>query len=265
VHKESLLIPEDFASTKAAASRRRMWRTRLAHEARENWLDKVWREAGQEPLQKRTVAKNPHTGKWELKNPADERLEREFPRKGENTFYTCCLLRIKLLRGDNLEPWQIYKALHSAIQRRGYDPEIPWKTADRKGSRENSEAEEDGATNERMNAFVEELKAMSPDCEAFQMPCYFDAWKMGLWHPSLPEKLELRIDCHPKSTRDQIIPRWLVEKEIRLLTEAASLQIPALKGKASYLALREKACLSGGKMGVRRGCKTKNFSRWRWV
>ncbi len=26
-----------------------------------------------------------------------------------------------------LEPWQIYKALHSAIQRRGYDPDIPWK------------------------------------------------------------------------------------------------------------------------------------------
>ncbi len=120
LHKESLLIPEEFASTQAATSRRRMWRTREAHKAREAWLDKVWREAGQEPLQKRAVCPEAQTGKWKLKHPADERLEREFSKKGDNTCYTSCLLRIKLLRGEKLEPWQIYKALHSAIQRRGY-------------------------------------------------------------------------------------------------------------------------------------------------
>ena len=31
--KASLLIPADFAETKTAAGRRRMWRTRLAHKA----------------------------------------------------------------------------------------------------------------------------------------------------------------------------------------------------------------------------------------
>jgi hypothetical protein len=31
LHKESLLIPADFAETKTAAGRRRMWRTRQAH------------------------------------------------------------------------------------------------------------------------------------------------------------------------------------------------------------------------------------------
>ena len=36
--KASLLIPAEFAETKTAASRRRMHRTRLAHQARERWL-----------------------------------------------------------------------------------------------------------------------------------------------------------------------------------------------------------------------------------
>jgi hypothetical protein len=31
LHKASLLIPAEFAETKTAAGRRRMWRTRLAH------------------------------------------------------------------------------------------------------------------------------------------------------------------------------------------------------------------------------------------
>ena len=37
LHKASLLIPAEFAETKTAAGRRRMWRTRQAHKAREHW------------------------------------------------------------------------------------------------------------------------------------------------------------------------------------------------------------------------------------
>jgi hypothetical protein len=40
LHKASLLIPAEFAETKTAAGRRRMWRTRRAHKAREQWLKK---------------------------------------------------------------------------------------------------------------------------------------------------------------------------------------------------------------------------------
>ena len=36
LHKASLLIPAEFAETKTAAGRRRMWRTREAHKAREH-------------------------------------------------------------------------------------------------------------------------------------------------------------------------------------------------------------------------------------
>jgi CRISPR-associated endonuclease Csn1 len=163
LHKASLLIPAEFASTKEAATRRRMWRTRQAHKAREAWLDEVWRAAGQEPLRMREPGKvdangNPiaksqwkkSKGKWVPAQKADYRLERESaPRRFKKTkegervpvaypsgkakdgapattngdfdvCYNSALLRIKLLRGEKLEPWQIYEALHSAIQRRGY-------------------------------------------------------------------------------------------------------------------------------------------------
>ncbi|HUK83087.1 MAG TPA: hypothetical protein VLZ12_10710 [Verrucomicrobiae bacterium] len=116
LHKASLLIPADFAETKTAANRGRMWRTRQAHRARVQWLDEVMRKAGIEVLHGRNYDK---AGNWKPGEPADERLEREFAKPGDPTCFTSCLLRIKLLRGERLEPWQIYKALHSAIQRRG--------------------------------------------------------------------------------------------------------------------------------------------------
>ena len=50
LHKASLLIPAEFASTKEAAMRRRMSRTREAHKAREKWLDEVWLAAGLETV-----------------------------------------------------------------------------------------------------------------------------------------------------------------------------------------------------------------------
>ncbi|MGA3172403.1 MAG: type II CRISPR RNA-guided endonuclease Cas9 [Chthoniobacteraceae bacterium] len=237
------------------------------HKAREAWLDEVWRAAGvegmPEPLQKRRIGKmgpdgnliprsdwKKKKGKWMLEQKADYRLEREFaPKLGEKTkdgapsddagtriCYTSCLLRIKLLRGkERLEPWQIYKALHSAIQRRGYDPNIPWKAKESRRQRQSRDDDEKALTRKRMDRFVQELTAMIPEREEFQMPCYFDAWKMGLWDPATPEVLRDRIGCHALSTRDQIVPRWLVEKEIRLLAMAAGRQIPGLKDNADYL------------------------------
>jgi CRISPR-associated endonuclease Csn1 len=235
LHVASLIIPKDFASTKEAGKRRRMFRTRIAHKARESWLDHVWKLAGQTPLRKRSVWLNPQTSKWELKHPADPRLEREFAEKGDSTCYTSCLLRVRLLRGETLEPWQIYKALHSAIQRRGYDPEIPWK-AKETGRRKTEDADkEEGKTRERMNAFTSELESMFPTREDCRLQCYFDAVKMGLLDPENPDSLKDRIDHRAESTRNQIVPRWLVEKEVRLLYEQAGKQISGLKGKASFL------------------------------
>jgi hypothetical protein len=78
LHKAALLIPADFAETKTAATRRRMWRTRQAHKAREEWLNGVMREAEIEVLHGRNYDK---AGNWKPGEPADERLEREFAKR----------------------------------------------------------------------------------------------------------------------------------------------------------------------------------------
>ena len=232
-HKTVLLIPRDFAETKTAAARRRIWRLRQAHRAREKWLDQVMREAGIEPLAGRKAMRD-RKGRWQT-TPGDERLEREFPAKGDSTCYTSCLLRIKLLRREVLEPWQIYKALHSAIQQRGYDPSVPWMTKESRLRKRAGEEEEEKGLRERMEQFVLILEKMAPGRPEFHFPCYYKAWIMGLWNPDAPGKLKLRIDCAAETTRHQIFPRLLVEKEIRALAEAAALQFPTLKNKIEHL------------------------------
>lgn len=233
-HKAVLLIPHDFAETKTAATRRRKWRTRQAHRAREKWLDHVMRKAaGIKPLVGRQVVRDAK-GSWQT-IPGDERLEREFPAAGDSTCYTSCLLRIKLLRGEKLEPWQIYKALRSAMQHRGYDPDVPWKATKSRLQIDRLKDGEEKGLLDRMQQFVRNMERMAPRKPRFHFPCYFDAWKMGLWNPNKPKTLKLRIDCAAKSTRNQVMPRRLVEKEIRALVAAAAKQIPALENQAGYL------------------------------
>lgn len=233
-HKASFLIPADFAETRTARDRRRMWRTRQAHHARERWLREVFKTIGLPVLYGRNF--DAQTGKWKLGEPGDSRLEREFPASDDDTCYTSCLLRIKLLRGEKLEPWQVFKAFHSAIQRRGYDPDIPWKTRGARRKSEGGSQEDDEAkTGERMRKFEEELVKLASGQPDYQFPAYFDAWKMGLWDPAQAAELKLRVDCHAESTRNQIVPRRLVEAEIRRMVEGAAKHYPALAGKADYL------------------------------
>ena len=232
LHKASLLIPADFAETKTAAGRRRMWRTRQAHKAREQWLEQVMQEAGIEVLKGRQVGKV--DGKWTETAKGDPRLEREFPAPGDDTCYTSCLLRIKLLRGEKLEPWQVFKAFHSAIQRRGYDKDIPWKTRESRSVKKDGD-DEDAGTEKRMHDFELALEKMAPGKIECQFPAYFDAWKMGLWNPTKPDDFKSRIDCRAESTRNQIVPRKLVEAEIRKMVEGAAKHYPALAGKADFL------------------------------
>ena len=128
-HVESLLIDPDFAEIKTAASLRRQWRTRQAHRAREAFLEKCLQESGIEVLQRRKVGFR--GGKWQLVSKGDIRLEKEFPSQDENICYNSILLRCKLLLGEKLESWQVFKALNSAIQHRGYDADIPWKETEK--------------------------------------------------------------------------------------------------------------------------------------
>ena len=140
-HLESLLIPSEYASTKDATKKRHQIRTREAHKAREDWWRKQAKEAGIEVLESRQPTKeNPNI-------KPDERLLREFPKDGDNTIYTSCLLRIALLQGKKLDGWQIYKAVWSAIQHRGYDKNLPWITRIKRNIEEENE-DDSGAKNE---------------------------------------------------------------------------------------------------------------------
>ncbi len=234
-HKESLLLPEDFAETRTAASHRRMMRTREAHKAREAWLDAVWCAAGLAPLVGRRVEKR--EGKWqpvaetpEQETERKEKLEREFPKKGDVACYNSALLRIKLLRGEKLEPWQIYKALHSAIQKRGYG-RVPWAAREEKrsGKTEEEMDKELAKKDPIYKAAVEAWPAFKRGLEeCFHFPCYFDAAKMKLWNPAAPDVLVERIDCHAGSTRRVRFAREDVEKEIDTLARQAAAQLPAL-------------------------------------
>lgn len=234
-HKASLLIPAEFADTKPAAGRRRMKRTRDAHRERERWLERVWKAAGLEVVYGRNCDKI--SGEWKAGEAGDERLEREFPAVGDDTCYTSCLLRIKLLgwkEGDpELASWQIFKALHSAIQKRGYE-KIPWaaKEARRAGKTEEDlekeEQKKDANYVAALNKWREFNQAVS---EAYRFPCYYDAWKMGLWNPAQPEALQPRTTHAAESTRNVRFDRADVEREIKQLAEKAN---TLLRGKLDH-------------------------------
>lgn len=246
VHSESWLIPEDFArrgpstSPGSPANRYRAWRTREAHLARERRLREVLAEAGLEVLEPKQVRRT--SSGWEIVHTGDERLTREFPAKGDNTCYTSCLLRIKLLRGEKLEGWQIYKALRSAIQRRGYDAHVPWlRNANREVDA--SEMKEERETRQRLGAYHTWLEQMAPGRPEFQYPCYFEAWRLGLWSADRPTELNLRIDHNAKPARNRIgsdieaviAPRELVIAEARALIESAARRFPKLVGRADFI------------------------------
>ena len=240
-HKASLLLPEDFGETKTSSTRRRMKRTRDAHKAREDWLDTLWQSAGLEVLSGRRV-RFEH-GKWapieadETQKESRRLLQREFPKKGETVCYNSALLRIKLLKGEKLAPWQIYKALRSSIQKRGYGI-VPWanqevgkrelsiEEAEKEQQKQDAElAKKDPAYRLALEAWPKFKSEVPKDC---RFPCFYDAFKMGLWHPSTPDVLADRINCHARSTRNVRFDRIDVEREAETLARNAAAQLPEL-------------------------------------
>ena len=247
IHADVLLMHEDAGSVKAQAERRRQFRTREAHKAREAVLESLWRSVGKEPLQRKRFTKTKNAkGKREfIKTKADNRLEREFPAKGDDTVYTSCLLRIMLLEGQPMADWQIYKALHASIQRRGYDAEVPWKA---KGIKQDKTDEEDKVPEKKADEFAAELRKMTRD-ERYHLPCYYDAWKMGLWNESthkITAKRQYDSGKVPERARGYNASRERVTTEITGLLKRAAEQIPQLKehltpGKIDWLLYGEQS------------------------
>ena len=148
-----------------------------------------------------------------------------------------------LLEGKPLKEWQIYKALHASIQRRGYDKDVPWKTREEASVKEKQPTpSKDKNPEKQVDDFNEQLQNMASD-KRYHLPCYYDAWKMGLWDNQ--EKIirdiqqrvgsgrdPKRVHSKNKSKKDAAggytASRELVTCELKQLLNQAAQQIPAL-------------------------------------
>lgn len=231
VWAKSFVLPETFGSTKKSAGRRRLGRTRMAHRAREWWWNQQASVHGIQPL--KDIEKQ--NGDYRTKS-VDGRLQREFPARNDDTNYTSCLLRCQIILDGalDLESWQIYKAVHSAIQKRGYDKDVPWKSVS--GEKSDDEVTE----SERASEFVSAMNAAGIP-EEYHLPCFYEAFRMGLWNPSSGIS-SLRQSCTAERGKGYTAPRALVEKEIVLILQKVKEKYPALDveyvmwgpGKVSY-------------------------------
>ncbi|MCX8064295.1 MAG: HNH endonuclease [Candidatus Hydrogenedentes bacterium] len=236
-------IPSDFSALKEVRARRRQIRTRLAHKAREEWWKKHAREAGLEVLETGRLDEN---GNF---IPPDPRLVTEFTKPGDPTIYNSYLLRIALLQGKDLESWQIFKAIWSAIQHRGYEPP-PWTAKEEsessaEQSKSKSEDKESKKEEKEIRQAVEnyrqELKNAFGDKEEYYYPCYLEAYRLGIWSTEDPDNLTKTINENPQPIRNRngkiqrIIPRELLEKEIKQLLHQAGKKYPYLERNLSVI------------------------------
>ncbi len=229
-HAASLLIPEETAGIGPARDRRGAYRVRKAKKQRLKWLEEVWSGIGENILWSLKYKKNETNNKLSIETaPYDvrEKLEREFAEKNDTTVYTSCLLRILLLKGEKLEKWQIYKALRSALQRRGYDKHVAWKTKD-----DETSSKKETEYEEKLHDFEGKISSFK---EHAQLPCYYDAAQIKLYNKETDTLQPFQHTHEAKRARGYIAPRWMVEKEIFLLLQEAEKQVPALAGKRAYL------------------------------
>jgi len=202
---DSIIIDKDHSDISAIRDLRRIKKTLKAHKSREEYFNNLWKDCGLEALPK-----------------TDIRFTKEFPSIGENIIYTSCLLRIALLQNRPLEIWQIYKALHNAIQRRGYDSNLPWKSA---------QTDDDKKNEEYVKKYTQENGIELIKNEKYKYPCYYDAVRLGLWEEDKPVELKNKIpfaNYNKVRTTSYVAPRQMVIKELSELWENAQKQIPEL-------------------------------------
>lgn len=202
----SVIINIEHSDISDLRKRKRVKRTLDCHKARERYFDKLWSDCGFVSLSKEDI-----------------NFTKEFSSKNETTLYTSCLLRIALLQDRKLEQWQIYKALHNAIQRRGYDPNLAWKSAQTDDDKENIEL---------TKKYTQDNGVELIQDEQYKYPCYYDALRLGLWKEETPERFygfNPQENATKVRTTGYVAPRNLVEKELRLLWQNAQKQLPELK------------------------------------
>jgi len=201
----SFIIDKDYAEVISNRDRRRVFRSLEAHKARERYFVKIWTDCNLKPLDKE-----------------EPLFKKEFSSKDDNTLYNSCLLRIALIQNKPLADWQIFKALHSALQRRGYDANLPWKSAYDIDDKENEEL---------VKKYTQKEGAELINSDDYKYPCYYEALRLGLWTENNPNQFNRFVssDCTKVRSTDFVAPRNLVEKELRILWGNAQKQLPQLK------------------------------------
>lgn len=201
----SFIIEKNHSDATSLRERRRIKKTLKAHKAREKYFKELWQDCGLELL------------------PAnDQKFTKEFSSAGDDNIYTSCLLRIALLQNRKLEHWQIYKALHNALQRRGYDSNLVWKA---------SQTDDDKENQKLIEKYTQENNQELISRDEYKYPCYYDAVRLGLWDESQPETFKKQLPFNQSikvRTTNYVAPRNLVEKELKQLWINAQKQIPAL-------------------------------------
>lgn len=201
----SLIIEKEHSTIEDNRRRRRAYRTLKSHKAREKWFYNLWKENKLNPLEN-----------------TDEKFKKEFSKKGDSTIYNSTILRIALIQGKKLEEWQIYKAIHNAIQRRGYDSNVAW--ANSIDDKENKKAIEE-------YSYYKDTKTEMIKSEEFKYPCFYDALLLGLWNEETPYEYKNTMHLNPTKIRvsTRVAPRNLVIKELSKLWEEAKKQLPQLE------------------------------------
>ncbi len=221
----SIIIDKDHGEITSNRTRRCAKKVLNAHKERENFFNKIWEECGLPVLSKEDLL-----------------FTKEFANKNDNTIYNSCLLRIALLQNVQLETWQIYKALHSAIQRRGYDANLPWANANSKNS--------DDEENEKLTLkYTQENDKELIISDEYKYPCYYDATRLGLWNENLPNTFSKNISVKNSNkvrTSGLVAPRNLAEKELRKLWENAQKQLSRLNKIPAEYFLYGEYCMAYG-------------------
>ncbi len=201
----SLIIEKDHSSIADNRNRRRINKTLDTHKKREQWFYDLWKRCNLTPLEFN-----------------DDRFKKEFAAVGDDTIYNSTILRVALIQGKKLEKWQIYKALHSAIQRRGYDNNLPWA---------NSVNDKDNEEAVKKYSYYENTETEMIVSDEFKYPCFYDALLLGLWEENNPYEYKRTTGLNPQKVRKEgrVTPRNLVIKELTKLWKEAKKQLPQLQ------------------------------------
>jgi len=256
-HLDSLIFPEDWGSMSESRNKRRLARTRLAHRAREyHW----WYHAKKAgiPVPYDYDPESVEKKEYRIRIAPSQEAHEAYNRfKAPNP--PPVVLRIQLLEGKKLSGEEVFKAIHHAIQKRGMDYDVPWKTSEKSTSETEVKAEllkkkpEELKPEEKLEVARYHFKQDSEELpQGYDYPCYLLAWKMGLWNPC--SKKFHRDDFHERTDREKrefkvrgryAFPRDWVERELVALLKQAKKLFPKLDIEAILGKMPSKKMLKG--------------------